>query len=87
MTQGETPNSRLQSVYDRFQCAAQTRNTEIDHVAWTHIIIILVIFLLGGFSGRFGGYGYGFGHVRHRAHRPHPDYPGRAASHGQALIF
>jgi hypothetical protein len=22
----------------------------------------LVIFLLGGFSGRFGGYGYGFGH-------------------------
>ena len=25
-------------------------------------IIILVIFLLGGFSGRFGGYGYGFGH-------------------------
>jgi hypothetical protein len=26
------------------------------------LIIILVIFLLGGFSGRFGGYGYGFGH-------------------------
>ena len=26
------------------------------------ILIILVIFLLGGFSGRFGGYGYGFGH-------------------------
>jgi hypothetical protein len=25
-------------------------------------IIILIIFLLGGFSGRFGGYGYGFGH-------------------------
>jgi hypothetical protein len=25
-------------------------------------VIILVIFLLGGFSGRFGGYGYGFGH-------------------------
>ena len=24
--------------------------------------IILIIFLLGGFSGRFGGYGYGFGH-------------------------
>ena len=24
------------------------------------LIIILVIFLLGGFSGRFGGYGYGF---------------------------
>jgi Na+/melibiose symporter-like transporter len=26
------------------------------------LIIILVIFLLGGFSGRFGGYGYGYGH-------------------------
>jgi hypothetical protein len=26
------------------------------------LIIILIIFLLGGFSGRFGGYGYGFGH-------------------------
>ena len=23
---------------------------------------LLVIFLLGGFSGRFGGYGYGYGH-------------------------
>ena len=26
------------------------------------LTIILIIFLLGGFSGRFGGYGYGFGH-------------------------
>jgi Protein of unknown function (DUF3309) len=26
------------------------------------LVVILVIFLLGGFSGRFGGYGYGFGH-------------------------
>jgi hypothetical protein len=26
------------------------------------LVIILVIFLLGGFSGRLGGYGYGFGH-------------------------
>jgi hypothetical protein len=25
----------------------------------TFLIIVLVIFLLGGFSGRFGGYGYG----------------------------
>ena len=25
------------------------------------LLIILNIFLLGGFSGRFGGYGYGFG--------------------------
>ena len=27
----------------------------------TILIILLVIFLLGGFSGRFGGYGYGYG--------------------------
>jgi hypothetical protein len=27
------------------------------------LLIILVIFLLGGFSGRFGGYGYGYGHA------------------------
>ena len=26
------------------------------------LIILLIIFLLGGFSGRFGGYGYGYGH-------------------------
>ena len=26
------------------------------------LIIILVIFLAGGFSGRLGGYGYGYGH-------------------------
>ena len=28
----------------------------------TVLIILLVIFLFGGFSGRFGGYGYGYGH-------------------------
>ena len=28
----------------------------------TILLIVLVIFFLGGFSGRFGGYGYGFGH-------------------------
>lgn len=27
----------------------------------TILLIVLVVFLLGGFSGRFGGYGYGFG--------------------------
>ena len=26
------------------------------------LVILLIIFLLGGCSGRFGGYGYGFGH-------------------------
>ncbi len=28
----------------------------------TILLILLVIFLFGGFSGRFGGYGYGYGH-------------------------
>lgn len=28
----------------------------------TILIAVLIVFLLGGFSGRFGGYGYGFGH-------------------------
>jgi len=28
----------------------------------TILIIILIIILLGGYSGRFGGYGYGLGH-------------------------
>jgi hypothetical protein len=26
------------------------------------LVILLVIFLFGGFSGRLGGYGYGYGH-------------------------
>ena len=26
------------------------------------LVILLVIYLFGGFSGRFGGYGYGMGH-------------------------
>jgi hypothetical protein len=29
----------------------------------TILVIILVIFLLGGFSGRLGGYGFGYGHA------------------------
>ena len=28
----------------------------------TILLILLVLYLLGGFSGRFGGYGYGMGH-------------------------
>jgi hypothetical protein len=26
------------------------------------LVILVIIYLLGGFSGRFGGYGYGMGH-------------------------
>ncbi len=28
----------------------------------TILVILLIIFLIGGFSGRIGGYGYGYGH-------------------------
>ena len=28
----------------------------------TILVIVLIIFLLGGVSGRFGGSGYGYGH-------------------------
>jgi hypothetical protein len=27
----------------------------------TILVIVLIVFLLGGFSGKFGGYGYGYG--------------------------
>ncbi len=29
----------------------------------TILAVLLIIFLLGGFSGRFGGYGYGYGNT------------------------
>jgi hypothetical protein len=38
------------------------RDGESAMTLGTILIIILVIFLLGGFSGRFRGYGYGYGH-------------------------
>jgi len=50
------------------------------------LVINLIIFLLGGFSGRFGGYGYGFGHGGRLCHRHHPDHFRRIASHGPHLI-
>jgi hypothetical protein len=28
----------------------------------TILIILVIIYLLGGWSGRIGGYGYGYGH-------------------------
>jgi hypothetical protein len=52
------------------QCALLRAVGSLDHLArrGMHmslgliLVIILIIFLLGGFSGRFGGYGYGMGH-------------------------
>jgi Protein of unknown function (DUF3309) len=40
-----------------------TNKGEIKMTLGTILIILLVIYLLGGFSGRFGGYGYGMGHT------------------------
>ena len=39
----------------------QLVQSETGHVAWNGSSTISK-HLLGGFSGRFGGYGYGFGH-------------------------
>jgi hypothetical protein len=39
--------------------------------------------LLGGFSGRFGGYGFGHGGIG--VIGDHLDRPRRTTSHGQAL--
>ena len=50
------------------------------------LIIILVIFLLGGFSSRFGGYGYGFGHGGIGVLGVVLDHLGRSASDGAPLI-
>jgi amino acid transporter len=44
------------------QCAVRRCNGRQTVSIGLILIIILVIFLLGGFSGRFGGYGYGYGH-------------------------
>ena len=50
------------------------------------LVIILIIFLLGGFNNCFGGYGYGFGRGGRRCHRHHPAHSRRIASHGSHLI-
>jgi hypothetical protein len=48
----------------RRQGASLPRNANGEEIMSLGLIlvIILVVFLLGGFSGRFGGYGYGYGH-------------------------
>jgi Protein of unknown function (DUF3309) len=43
-------------------CVRRPRVGESAMSLGTILVIILIIFLLGGFSGRFGGYGYGMGH-------------------------
>jgi hypothetical protein len=59
---------RLSRSYLDFSASgwfSQSRCPELGDVFMsisTVLAILLLIFLLGGFSGRFGGYGYGYGH-------------------------
>jgi Na+/melibiose symporter-like transporter len=48
----------------RHRWASSSANSKGEKVVSLGLIlvILLVIFLFGGFSGRFGGYGYGYGH-------------------------
>ena len=50
------------------------------------LIILLVIFLLGGFSGRFGGYGYGWA-WRNRCYRRHSDRCCHPAANGTIVTL
>jgi Protein of unknown function (DUF3309) len=51
-----------QSLIERLNVRSGASNRRYIVSLGLILVIILVIFLLGGFSGRFGGYGYGFGH-------------------------
>jgi hypothetical protein len=42
--------------------SARRQLTEGAMSLGTILIILVIIYLIGGFSGRFGGYGYGMGH-------------------------
>jgi Protein of unknown function (DUF3309) len=53
----------------------------------TILIIILIIFLLGGFSGRFGGYGLRHGPFRHGPGRHDSDRAGHPVAAGQAVVL
>jgi hypothetical protein len=48
-------------IADKLQLAKEANGVHAMSLG-TILLIILIIFLLGGFSGRFGGYGYGYGH-------------------------
>jgi hypothetical protein len=58
----QKPEYALCSGAGRRISIRQRRIGESAMTLGTILIIILIIFLLGGFSGRFGGYGYGYGH-------------------------
>ena len=46
----------------RFPAAAGENAKEDAMTLGTILIILVIIYLLGGWSGRIGGYGYGMGH-------------------------
>jgi hypothetical protein len=56
--------SYLGAAFQRLSSDQSSENLHRDLVMslGTILVIILIIFLLGGFSGRFGGSGYGYGH-------------------------
>src|SRR5215211_8274401 len=47
---------------EEVRCSVRSRQGDKSMSLGLILVIILIIFLLGGFSGRFGGYGYGHGH-------------------------
>ena len=48
--------------YEEVQCSIRSCQKEKKSISLgTILVIILIIFLLGGFSGSFGGRGYGYG--------------------------
>jgi hypothetical protein len=56
---GPARNAKVRgSPWIRLIVANERRTMSIGLI----LLIILIVFLLGGFSGRFGGYGYGYGH-------------------------
>jgi hypothetical protein len=69
-TCAEPPEARLGLTGPRLKTTLPPEITRLNFLSYREtvmslgliLIILLVIFLLGGFSGRFGGYGYGYGH-------------------------
>ena len=58
-----TPGKPIKALsYELAQCSVSPAKGDKTMSLGTILVILLIIFLLGGFSGRFGGYGYGYGH-------------------------
>src|ERR1700722_2847695 len=55
------PGYALLPARRRISCAGRPLREDAMSLGMI-LVIIMIIILLGGFSGRFGGYGYGMGH-------------------------